>query len=94
MATINASATVSSAANGSDFNYTLTLNNSSTSNSGIGTFWYSWTPAGQDFLATSPISVTPPAGWTDTITHGGASDGYAIQFVASSPLMTCSQEAR
>ena len=69
-------------ADGPDFNYTLTLNNSSTSNSGIGTFWYSWVP-GKDFMATSPISVSPPAGWTDTITHAGASDGYAIQFVAS-----------
>jgi hypothetical protein len=36
-------------------------------------------------MAASPISVTPPPGWTDTITHAGATDGYAIQFVASSP---------
>jgi hypothetical protein len=83
MATINASATISSVADGPNFNDTLTLNNSSTSNSGIGTFWYSWVPAGEDFLATSPISVTAPAGWTDTITHIGPTDGYGIQFVAS-----------
>ena len=84
MATINASATFSSVPDGADFQYTLTLNNSSTSNSGIGTFWYAWVP-GKDFLATSPIAVTPPAGWTDNVTHGGSTDGYAIQFVASSP---------
>jgi hypothetical protein len=83
MATINASATISSVAVGNNFDYTVQLANSRTSNSGIGTFWYSWVPAGEDFLATSPISVTPPAGWTDTITHLGPSDGYAIQFVAS-----------
>ncbi len=84
MATINASATISSVADGPDFKYTLTLNNAITSNSGIGTFWYAWVP-GEDFLATSPISVTPPTGWTDNITHGVSTDGYAIQFLASSP---------
>ena len=83
MATINASATISSVADGPNFDYTIQLANSGTSNSGIGTFWYSWVPAGEDFLATSPISVTAPAGWTDTITHLGPSDGYGIQFVAS-----------
>ena len=33
---------------------------------------------GQDYLATNPISVTPPAGWSDTITHSdsGTGDGY------------------
>ena len=83
MATINASATISSVPDGPDFNYTLTLNNASTSNSGIGTFWYAWVP-GEDFMATSPISVTPPAGWTNNITNAGPTDGYAIQFLASS----------
>jgi hypothetical protein len=84
MATINASATISSVADGSDFKYTVTLQNSNSSNSGIGTFWYAWVP-GEDFLATSPISVSPPAGWTDNITHSTSSpDGYAIQFLASS----------
>jgi hypothetical protein len=85
MATINASAVISSAAVGPDFNDTITLSNASTSNSGIGTFWYAWVP-GEDFLATSPISVSAPAGWTDMITHAGSSDGFAIQFVASSSV--------
>jgi hypothetical protein len=34
-------------------------------------------------LATRPISVTPPAGWSDSITHSGASDGYGILFTAN-----------
>jgi Bacterial Ig-like domain (group 2) len=85
MATINASATISSVADGANFKYAITLDNSSTSNSGIGTFWYSWVP-GEDFMATSPVSVSPPAGWTDNITHGGSSDGYAIQFLADSSV--------
>ena len=84
MATINASGVISSTAAGADFNYTIILTNASSSNSGIGTFWYAWVP-GEDFLATSPISVSPPAGWTDNITNMGAGDGFAIQFLANGP---------
>ena len=84
MATINASGVISSTAAGADFNYTINLTNASSSNAGIGTFWYAWVP-GEDFLATSPISVSPPAGWTDNITNMGAGDGFAIQFLANSP---------
>jgi trimeric autotransporter adhesin len=43
-----------------------------------------WVP-GEDFLATNPISESPPPGWTDIITNAGAGDGFAIQFDASSP---------
>ena len=39
----------------------------------------------QDYLATAPISVTPPAGWTDQVSHNDSGDGYSIQFVAASP---------
>jgi hypothetical protein len=84
LATINPGAVISSTPVGADFNYTITLTNASSSGSGIGTFWYSWVP-GEDFLASRPISVKPPAGWTDVITNEGGSDGFAIQFVASSP---------
>jgi hypothetical protein len=77
-----ANAQISAVAAGPDFNYTITLDNPISSSGPIGTFWYGWIP-GQDYLPTSPISVTPPTGWTDAITHGGPSDGYAIQFIAS-----------
>ena len=60
----------------------ITLNN--TGNSIIGTFWYSWVP-GKDFMSVAPTNVTSPAGWTSNITHGGSSDGYAIQWTAISP---------
>ena len=83
-ATINAGAVISSTAAGPNFNYAITLTNASSSSSGIGTFWYAWVP-GQDFLATSPLSVSPPPGWTDNITNAGAGDGFAIQFLANSP---------
>src|SRR5262249_52595990 len=58
--------------------------NASSSNAGIGTFWFAWVP-GEDLLATSPISVSPPSGWSDNITNMGAGDGFAIQFLANSP---------
>jgi hypothetical protein len=74
-----------SVADGANFDYTVTLTNSASSTSGIGTFWFAWKP-GQDFLASSPISVTPPPGWTDKIMHSGPSDGYSVQFVASNPI--------
>jgi len=84
MASLAASAVISSTPAGSNFNYTIDLSNSSQSADSIGTFWYAWIPQPfEDFLATKPVSVTPPAGWTDTITNIGSSDGYAIEFNAS-----------
>src|SRR3954469_25608013 len=84
LATINASGVISSTAAGPDTNYAINLTNASSSNSGIGTFWYSWVP-GEDFLSTSPVSVSPPPGWSDNITNMGPGDGFAIQFLANSP---------
>jgi hypothetical protein len=83
LATITPSAVINSTPDGADFDYTITLTNSSASTSGIGTFWYAWIP-GEDFLAHKPISVTPPSGWSDLITNMGPSDGFAIQYTASS----------
>jgi hypothetical protein len=80
--TVNARAVISSTPAGADFN-SAALTNSSSSSSGIGTFWFSWVP-GEDFMANAPISVTPPAGWTDNVTNERAGDGFAIQFVAYS----------
>jgi len=78
------SATITTVSTGPTNSYALTLSDSAASPSPIGTFWFSWVP-GQDFLDSSPLTVTNPSGWTDNITHGGASDGYAIQWLASSP---------
>ncbi len=82
-ATLNASGVISSVAAGANFNDTITLTNASSSDSGVGTFWYAWVP-GEDFLASRPISVSPPPGWTANITNMGPGDGFAIQFVANS----------
>jgi hypothetical protein len=83
LASITPTAVISSTPQGADFNYSITLTNSASSTTQIGTFWFAWVP-GKDFLATSPISETAPTGWSDTVTNGGATDGFAIQFVAGS----------
>jgi hypothetical protein len=81
--TLSASGTWSATPNGPNFNYSITLTNSSSSTDSLGTFWFAWVP-GADLLATNPISETTPSGWTETVTHFGASDGYGIQWIAGS----------
>jgi hypothetical protein len=86
LANITASGVISSAAAGSNFNYTIQLSNSSTSSAAVGTFWYAWIAVpNEDFLAHSPVSVSPPAGWTDQVTNSGTTDGFGILFTANSP---------
>jgi hypothetical protein len=81
-ADLAASATVTeSQINPTTFQYDLTLNNLGTTT--IGTFWFGWVP-GEDFMPVSPSGVSSPTSWNDVVTHGGASDGYAIQWTASS----------
>jgi Bacterial Ig-like domain (group 2) len=84
LANIFPSGVISSTPDGSDTDYTIAVSNSSASNSGIGSFWFASVP-GQDYLATNPISVTPPTGWTEQKTSSGSGDGYGIEFVSSNP---------
>ena len=81
-ANLDASAVLSAKADGTQFDYSITLTNSSSSTASIGTFWFSWTP-GQDYMSVDPTNITTPAGWVETVTHGGTTDGYAIQFKAA-----------
>ncbi len=76
-------AVISSNFNGIDYNYSITLTNSGASSVNLGTFWFAWVP-GKDFLDTRPVSggFVTPQGWTANVTGGGASDGFAIQWVA------------
>jgi hypothetical protein len=78
-----ASGVLTATPDGSDFNYTISLTNSSSSTVPLGTFWFGWVP-GKDFMPTAPIpgDFISPAGWTENVTHGGSSDGYAIQWVS------------
>jgi hypothetical protein len=79
-APIEASAVVTSRPDGANFDYSITLTNSSASTSPIGTFWFAWEP-GADFLPSNPFNITTPTGWTEQVTHTGPGDGFAIQFV-------------
>jgi PEP-CTERM motif len=83
---IDASATISSVADGANTDYTITLTNTSgVGNDSIATFWFSWVP-GENFMNTSPISVTDPTGWKDVLTQtSGPPSGTAIQFDSLSP---------
>jgi hypothetical protein len=77
-----ASATIDpTALGGGLFQYDITLNDIGTTP--LGTFWFSWIP-GQDYMPVMPTNIDSPTGWSDIVTHGGATDGYAIQWVAGS----------
>jgi len=78
--TLTANATLAPAGSNA---YSITLNNTSATAT-IGTFWYAWIP-GQDYMSVLPTNIASPPGWTDLVTgSGGASDGYAIQWKATS----------
>jgi hypothetical protein len=67
---------------GGVYQYDVTLNDVGTTP--VGTFWFSWIP-GENFMPVMPTNIDSPAGWSDVVTHGGATDGYGIQWVASGP---------
>ena len=46
------------------YTYDLSLTNTSTDGSTVGTFWFAWIPH-QSYLATNPITVSAPTGWED-----------------------------
>ncbi len=72
-AALSASAQIAlSSTVGANNNYTITLNNTGTTN--IGTFWFAWTPPGDpveyDFLPTAPSAANQPTGWAGLISAG------------------------
>lgn len=83
-----ATARISAVANGPNFDYTISLTNTGSTN--IGTFWFAWTPPGMpieyDFLPSAPFSISQPAGWLGPASPGFP--GYSIEFYNStgSPL--------
>jgi hypothetical protein len=86
-----ASATIAAAPIAGGFQYTLSLTNTSTDGSTIGTFWFSWIP-GADYMEAKPTAITFPAGWSDNITGANnASDGNAIQYLAGTPAADLAQ---
>jgi len=83
-----ASATISgSPVGGGVTQYNISLTNTSTDGSTVGTFWFSWVP-GSDFMEAKPTGIVSPTGWNAAITGSdNSSDGNAIQWVASSNLL-------
>lgn len=80
------SGTISTVSTSPNFSYAMTVKDASDATLPIGTVWFAWVP-GEDFLPTSPLSETSPVGWTvGAVTHEGSTDGYAIQWVASSDI--------
>jgi len=83
-----ATARISAVANGPNFDYTISLTNTGSTN--IGTFWFAWTPPGMpseyDFLPSAPFSISQPAGWLGPASPGFP--GYSIEYYNStgSPL--------
>jgi len=70
---------VSGQASAGAYDYTITLNNTSSSVS-IGSFWYAWTPTIAPFfyLPSDPTSALAPVGWT------ASPVANSIQFTAGS----------
>ncbi len=64
------------------YHYEIFLKNTGTTT--IGTFWFSWVP-GQDFMPSPPTNIGAPLSWNGVTTHGGASDGYGIQWTTPYP---------
>ena len=70
------------------YTYDLSLSNTSTDGSTVGTFWFAWIPH-QSYLASNPISVSAPTGWEDgpdSQSVGGSlgEKGASIEFQATS----------
>jgi len=83
--TASATITLGSHSAGS-YTYDLSLTNTGTSGSTIGTFWFSWVP-GQSYLASNPTVVSAPTGWEngpDSQSVGGAEQGASIEWQATS----------
>ncbi len=85
--TASATITLGSHSAGS-YTYDLSLTNTGTAGSTIGTFWFSWIP-GQSYLASNPTIVSAPTGWEDgpdSQSVGGAfgEKGASIEWQATS----------
>jgi hypothetical protein len=78
------------AAGGGLYNYTIKLNNASSSTASIGEFWFAWVPDNYayDLLPSSPTVTQAPAGWYYGVYNGNYyyPDGYSIQFYNFSGL--------
>ncbi len=69
---------------GDDYTYTLTINNTGTTD--IGSMFFAWIP-GQNYLPSTPSSATSPSGWSLVgINQAGGGQGGSIEWQANTPL--------
>ena len=73
---VSATATMTAVPDGGNYDYTITLHNTGSSN--IETFWFAWLP-GYDFLTSYPTVTSTPTNWT-TFIESGYYGGYSIEF--------------
>jgi hypothetical protein len=78
-AQISAQATMTATPDGANYDYTITLHNTGTTN--IETFWFGWLP-GYDLLTSSPTVTKTPANWT-TFAESGYYGGNSLEFYDS-----------
>jgi hypothetical protein len=76
----SATATISGVQSGSDYDYTITLQNTGTTQ--LDTFFYGWPGFGPGSLTALPFNVGNSIGWNNVVTNGGPFSG--IVFVGSS----------
>ena len=62
-AQISATGTVTAVPSGDNYLYTISLQNTGTTN--IDTFWFSWLPDNYDFLPSVPTPTGAPANWIE-----------------------------
>ena len=72
----------SQAAGDGTYNYSIVVNNSSSSTLSLNTFWFAWLPAGNDLLASSPTIIDQPDGWYGYTVNNSyyGPDGYSLDF--------------
>jgi hypothetical protein len=78
---LSGTATISSAPDGLNYDYTIVLTNPAASGSNIGTFWFAWTPPNPieyDFLPSAATVTGQPLGWVGLASAG--SPGNSIEY--------------
>lgn len=85
---IDCTAVMTFTPNGSKYDYDIALKN--TGAGALVTLWYAWRP-GQNYIAQAPTNVISPQNWNASVTHGGPTDGYGINFSTFSDQIVTGQ---
>ncbi len=75
------------------YTYDLSLSNTSTDGSTVGTFWFAWIPH-QSYLASSTIGVSAPIGFAGDYYRRGFSSARAVHASVRSDALMLRQSGR